>query len=195
MRMFSVAVTLASSSRSSAPASRRRVNTYREPISTSMPRARRPVEVRIQSAPSDHVAARRGKDCAPVPGGEGTGEQDGGADPAAQGLVQVVPLQTFRAETHRGPMSFHLRAQVREQFEHDLDVLDPRHVVQHHRLRRSAPHAASMGRAAFLLPTGWRVPERGRPPRMANRAMPYSTVTLLARLRGLSMSVPRAWAA
>ena len=64
----------------------------------------------------------------------------------------------------------------------------------------SAPlHAANIGSTAFLLPIGRKTPPIVFPPRMMNRAMlrrpsRHSTVTLLARFRGLSMSAPRAFA-
>ena len=113
------------------------------------------VEVRVQPAAADHVAAGRRHQRRAEAGQQRAGDQERGADALGERrrstsvAAHVVGLQRDRVVV--APLDAH--AEVGEQREHRLDVADARHVVQHD-LLVGEQAAASSGRAAFLLPAG-----------------------------------------
>ena len=92
---FSVAVTLASSSRMSRAVQRAAAEGVVTAALDGDAQRAQAVEVRVQPPPADHIAAGRKKDGPAVAGGQGAGQQDGGADAAAEVGIEA-PLRTFR---------------------------------------------------------------------------------------------------
>ncbi len=93
------------------------------------------VEVRIEPAAADHVAARRRHRRRAEARQQRAGGQEGGADPLGEVGVDVRLAHVGRAEDDGvglGPLDRH--AEVGEQVQQRLRVADPRHVVQRHRL-------------------------------------------------------------
>ena len=123
------------------------------------------VDVRVEPAAADHVAARR-RDARPAEAREQRArEQERGADTAGELRVELVRRDLRRLHANfvvARPLD--LRADVGEQGHHRLGVADPRHVVEHHRLGRQQargedrqravlvagrPHASAQGPAAL----------------------------------------------
>jgi hypothetical protein len=89
------------------------------------------VNVRVEAAPPDHVAARRRHaDCAQSRE-QRTGEQERRAHPAAQLLVQLTPADPRGRDANLvGSNPLDIRSDVREQRDHRVDVADAGHVRQ-----------------------------------------------------------------
>ena len=92
------------------------------------------VEVRVEPAPADHVAAGRRHGRAAEPREQRAGEQERGADPVGEHLVGLVSRDLGGVHAHlvrAGPLD--VGAESLQQADHRLDVVDPRHV------RRASP--------------------------------------------------------
>jgi hypothetical protein len=95
------------------------------------------IEVGIQAAPADHVAARRGQQRGAEAREQRAGDQERGADPLGEirvdvGLVHVGGAQLDGVLAVAG----HADAEVGEQLDQRLRVTDARDVVQDDRLGR-----------------------------------------------------------
>ena len=136
MIVFSVAITLASSRKMCSP--------WSPPVGAQLvavaelhprPQPGEGVNVRVEPAAADQVAARRRDDHLVEPGEQRAGEQERGAHPPAQLGIELVLGDLGGADTHlvgAGPGD--VGAEVREQLQHRLDVPDPRHVRERNRL-------------------------------------------------------------
>ena len=115
----------------------------------AQPRER--VDVRIETAPPDHVAARRRDGRAPEPREQRAGEQERRAHACAELRVELVPGHVRRMDAHlvrAGPRD--LGAELVEQVEHRLHVADARHVRERHRLARQQRRGQDRQRAVLV---------------------------------------------
>ena len=94
------------------------------------------VDVRIEPAPADHVAARRRHARAAEAREQRAGEQERRADPVRERLVEprATRCPPRATRTSFGPSTPRSAPRSREQLEHRVDVADARHVRQRHRL-------------------------------------------------------------
>jgi len=94
------------------------------------------VEMGVDAAAPDHVAARRIELGAAAARQQRPGEEDRGADLAAQRFAQVRALDAPRADAHSPPLAVQLdlSAQLGEQIDHGAHIRDQRQVAEHHRL-------------------------------------------------------------
>ena len=108
------------------------------------------MEVRIEPATPDHVAAGRRNDCAPVACEQGSGEQKRRADLARQLGVDVVAdvcgMNTHLVRTD--PLD--VGAEVGEQAAHRLHVADARDVGERDRLVRQQARGQDRQRAVLV---------------------------------------------
>ncbi len=95
------------------------------------------VDVRIEPAAADHVAARRRDARAAEPREQRPGEQERRADPAGERGVDLVGHELCRVQRAPRDRRVHSISAPRccEQLEHRVDVADPRDVRQRHGLR------------------------------------------------------------
>ena len=92
------------------------------------------VHVRVEAAAADHVPAGRGHDRAAAAGEQRPGEQDRGADPAAELLVELVSRSLGGVDAHLArPEALHVDAEPLDELEHRVDVEDRRDVRERHR--------------------------------------------------------------
>ena len=124
---------------------------------------REPVNVRIEAPAPDHVAAGRRHGDPAEASKERTGEQERRPDAAAELLVELrlVDARRIDADVVLGGQ-LDLGADVREQLDHRLDVADPRHVRQLHRLRCERARGEDR-ESAVLVPGGADRPAEGPP--------------------------------
>ena len=106
------------------------------------------VEVRVQPAAPDHVAARRRQQRGAEAREQRAADEHGGADALGQVGVDVGGADGIGLERDGVAVAaLHLHAEVLEQRDERLGVADPRHVVQHHRLvRQEARRQQRQGR-------------------------------------------------
>ena len=111
------------------------------------------VNVWVEAAPPDHVAAgRRDVDCSETRE-QGAGEQERRAHAAAELLVEVLLRHVRCVDVEIvGPGPFGLGADVVEQLDHRLDVCDPRDVAELDRL--AGEHAGGENRQGAVLVAG-----------------------------------------
>jgi hypothetical protein len=94
-----------------------------------------PVDVRVEPAPPDHVPAGRRHDRAAEACEQGPGEQERGADAAAQLLVELGLADAGGIDPDLVvPRPLGIGADVEQELDHCVDVADPRHVREHHGL-------------------------------------------------------------
>ena len=119
--------------------------------------------MRIEAPAPDHVAAGR-RDGHPAEAGkQRAGEQERGADAAAELLVELrlVDARRIDSDVVLGAQ-LDIGADVHEQLDHRLDVTDPRDVRQLHGL--GCEGAGSQNReGAVLVPGGADRPAEGPP--------------------------------
>ncbi len=95
------------------------------------------VEVRIQAAPADHVAAGRRQQRLAEAGEQRPADEHGGADPLGQLGGDLRGADVVGLQAHGVAVAaLHLHAEVLEQLQEVLGVADLRHVVQHDGLGR-----------------------------------------------------------
>jgi hypothetical protein len=93
------------------------------------------VNVGVEPAPADHVAARRRDRRAANSREQRPGEEERRADAAGELVVDVRRCDVGRVHSHlvrTDPVG--VGAQLHEQLDHRLDVANPRNVGQGHRL-------------------------------------------------------------
>ena len=121
------------------------------------------MNVRIEAAAADHVAAGRRHGDAAEAGKERAGKQERSPDAAAELLVELglVDASRIDADVVLG-RQLDIGADVHEQLDHRLDVADPRHVRQLHRLRCERARGKDR-ESAVLVPGGADRPAEGPP--------------------------------
>ena len=88
------------------------------------------MDVRIEAAPTDHVAARRRRTHGPDTREQRTDQEEGGAHSAAQFFVELVLEHLCGMNLDVvGPDPVSLDSDVVEELDHRLDVDDPGNVV------------------------------------------------------------------
>jgi putative nucleotidyltransferase with HDIG domain len=93
------------------------------------------VDVRVEAAPADHVAAGRRHDGPGDAREQRTGEEERRANPAGELGIELVRVERRRVDAdlvRRSPVD--ICAEIGDQLHHRLDVPDVRHVRQAHRL-------------------------------------------------------------
>ena len=130
------------------------------------------VDVRVEASSPDHVAAGRRHGRATEAREQRAGEQERGADLAAEHRVRARSSRRrpSRHGTSFGRVHSADGAEIGEQLDHRLDVADPRDVRQDDGLEARIV-AARIGSAPFLLPAARTVPDSGRPPSITNDCM------------------------
>ena len=130
------------------------------------------VEVGVEPAAADHVAARRGHQRGAEAGQQRPGGEERGADALGQLGGQPRWCHPSACRARLLPSSaLDLDAEALEQAEHRLDVADAGARCAGRRARTVSRLQASSGSAAFLLPAGTTVPDSGTPPSMTNFSM------------------------
>jgi hypothetical protein len=112
------------------------------------------VDVRVEPAPADHVAAGRRHARAAQACEQRAGEQERRADLARERRVQLVRGDVGCMDADlvlADPLR--VRAERGDQSHHRVDVADPRHVAQHDRLAREQAGGEHRQRAV-LVPGG-----------------------------------------
>ena len=157
MTAFSVAITLASSRKIGLPREPRRAHLVAavDPIST--PSSAKRVDVRVEPAPADHVAARRrhasrGRSARAAARRAGTRRGSGGRAPR-RARTCATPTGVDADLVLAQPLG--VGADVGEQLDHRLDVADARHVRQRAPAReRAASRRGSAARRSCSRPRG-----------------------------------------
>ena len=109
------------------------------------------VDVRIEPAPADHVAARRRHACAAESRQQRAGEQERRSDPLGENRVDLGRRQPTRIDAHLvrpGPLG--ARASGTQQLEHRLDVADARDVGERDRLAGEQARGEDRQRAVLV---------------------------------------------
>ena len=97
------------------------------------------VEVRVQPAPADHVAAGRRQQRGAEAGEQRAADEHRGADPLGEVGVDVGAADRVGLEVDAVAVAaLDLHPEVGEQVEQRLGVADPRHIVEQHGLAASA---------------------------------------------------------
>ena len=113
------------------------------------------VEVRIEPAAADHVAARRRQQRLPEAGQQRAGDEERGADALGELGIDIRLGHGGGVEHDRVAVeALDLDAEVRQQLEHRLGVADLRHVVEHDPLVREK--ARGQERQGRILVAGGR---------------------------------------
>ena len=187
MTMFSVAITLASSRKTFAPRTLVGAHVVRVAGLDLDAQLREAVDVRVEPAPADDVAARRRDDRGSRANEQRPGEQERRAHLRAEVAVELrlanvggVDADVVRAD----PLD--VGAEVVDQREHRVDVPDARDVVQRRPARLVITHAARIGSTPFLLPAAVTRPWRGWPPSITNDSVTALATTVSAMGEGLS---------
>ncbi len=120
------------------------------------------IDVRVEPAAADHVAAR-GRHVGPAEAGEQrAGEQERGADALGPGAVHLGVGDLVRLQRERvlvAPLRLH--PEPLEEMDHRLHVADARHVAQHHLLARQE-RGSERGQGRVLVAGGNECPRQGR---------------------------------
>ena len=112
------------------------------------------VEVRVQPAPADHVAAGRRQQRGAEAGEQRAADQHGGADPLGEVGVDVGAADRVGLEVDAVAVAaLDLHPEVGEQLEQRLGVADPRHVVEQDGLGRQQTRRQE-GQRGVLVPGG-----------------------------------------
>ena len=154
-------------------------------MSISTPSSAQGVNVRVEPAAADHVAARRRDARAAEAGEQRPGEQERGADPAAEvgvelGLLRVLgsirisfgPVHSVSAPASASSATIVSTSRIRGTFDSVTGSL-------------ASSVAARIGSAPFLFPAAETRPARGVPPSMTKLSI-RALGTSVADISGLS---------
>ena len=164
MTTFSVAITLASSRKTALPRKPGRAHLVAAVDLDLDAELGEAVNVRVEAPAPDHVTAGRRHAHAAEAREQRAGEQERGADAAAELLVELRLVHARRVDRDLvlpGPLD--IGADVDEQLQHRLHVADSGHVRELHRLGRE--HAGGQDRqGAVLVARGADRPVEGATP-------------------------------
>ena len=122
------------------------------------------VDVGVEPAPADHVAARRRHRGAAQRASSGPASRNEARMRRAQLLVRLGLDELGRVDVHLvRPDPLRVRAEIGEELDHRLDVADARHVVQRHRLAGEQRGGEDRERAVLVARRAHGA-ESGRPP-------------------------------
>ena len=138
------------------------------------------MQVRVEAAPADHVAARRRDGGAAEAREQRAGERGTrrGSGRRARRRPRASMMSAAWTRTSFGPIQSTSAPRPFEQLDHRLDVLDPRHVREHDRLVGEQARGEDRQRAV-LVPRGANAPaERAGRPRSRRTRRPRVLTTV-----------------